>query len=103
MKDPSIGWPGRNDLEKNEKGENRKYDTDCVEDMEWITNKAIEIKKEKKIVGNVDYFMAMGVIKNIIPAIASTNALIASSCVVEGYKILYEDQHTLFNEMLYLG
>ena len=47
--------------------------------------------------------LALGVTKNVIPAIASTNALIAAATTNEVFKILTGCNRSLNNYMLYKG
>ena len=85
-----------------EKHHNREVDKDSIEDVEWIYNTALERAKKYNIEG-VTYNLTLGVIKNVIPAIASTNALIAASTVMEALKVWAGFSKRLDNYFMYMG
>ncbi|KAH7816985.1 putative ubiquitin-activating enzyme E1 C [Monocercomonoides exilis] len=64
----------------------RKPDGDKEEDVLWCLKCASERAEKYKIEG-VDFKLTLGVIKHVIPAIASTNSIIAAMCVNEAMKI----------------
>ena len=84
------------------KHHNKPVDKDSIEDVEWIYKTALERAKKYKIEG-VTYNLTLGVIKNIIPAIASTNSLIAASTVMEALKIWAGFSKRLDNYFMYMG
>ncbi len=77
-------------------------DTDDPEHITWLYKKALARAQEFNIPG-VTYSMTQGVVKNIIPAIASTNAIIAASCCNEAFKIATSCNPYLENYMMYSG
>ncbi|CAD8102788.1 unnamed protein product [Paramecium sonneborni] len=79
-----------------------KLDKDNFDHMNWIYQKALERAKQFNIEG-VTYKLTLGVVKNIIPAVASTNALIASICTVECIKILTGNGSQLNNYIQWYG
>jgi ubiquitin-activating enzyme E1 C len=77
-------------------------DTDDPEHITWLYQKALARAKEFNIPG-VTYSLTQGVVKNIIPAIASKNAIIAASCCNEAFKLATNCNKWLDNYMMYSG
>ncbi|KAH9857106.1 hypothetical protein C2E23DRAFT_720890 [Lenzites betulinus] len=82
----------------------KKMDTDNPEHIQWLYQIALHRAQDFKIEG-VTYSLTQGVVKNIIPAIASTNAIIAgtSSCCNEAFKIATSSAAYLNNYFMLIG
>ena len=89
-----IAWP--------EARKDTPLDMDDPEHVSWLYQKALTRAQEFNIAG-VTYAMTQGVIKNIIPAIASTNAIIAAACTNEALKLATNSAPFLSNYMMYTG
>lgn len=87
---------------KDEKGQVAKYDTDNPDHMQWLYERALARAQEFHIEG-VTLKKTQGVIKNIIPAIASTNALAAAAAVNEALKLATDAAPYLKNCLMYNG
>ncbi|KAJ6028175.1 hypothetical protein N7540_003751 [Penicillium herquei] len=85
-----------------EKRKDDAFDSDDMEHISWIYNAALERSQHFHIHG-VTFQMTQGVVKNIIPAIASTNAVIAASTTSEVFKIATSCNPYLENYMMYAG
>ncbi|KAH6556777.1 hypothetical protein KP509_1Z156100 [Ceratopteris richardii] len=78
------------------------FDADNPEHMKWIFDEAFKRAQQFNIPG-VTYSLTQGVVKNIIPAIASTNAIISAACALEALKIATMCCRSMDNYMMYMG
>jgi len=68
--------------------------------MEWAKEHAIKFSLDDK---TVTYHLTKGVVKRIIPAIASTNACVSAACAHEAFKIVTRIYHALENFSNFAG
>ncbi|KAG8510585.1 NEDD8-activating enzyme E1 catalytic subunit, partial [Galemys pyrenaicus] len=76
-----LQWPKEQPF-----GEGVQLDGDDPDHIQWIFQKSLERASQYNIRG-VTYRLTQGVVKRIIPAVASTNAVIAAVCATEVFKI----------------
>merc|ERR1711988_916622 len=79
-----------------------KPDKDDPVYQNWVYTHATARAKQFNIPG-VTLMHTQGVIKNIIPAIASTNAIVAAACANEAFKLVTNCAGYLNNNLMYMG
>lgn len=79
-----------------------KLDADNAEHMEWVYNRAVERARECGIEG-VTMAMTLGVVKNIVASVASTNAVVAAVMAHEAFKYATYSNMCLDNNLIYNG
>lgn len=75
-------------------------DGDDPQHVLWVFERAQERATEFNISG-LNYRLAQGVLKNIIPAVASTNAVIAAACTTEVFKMASSCFATICNNLVF--
>ncbi|CAR24230.1 NEDD8-activating protein UBA3 [Lachancea thermotolerans CBS 6340] len=70
----------------------RDFDFDSKEDLQWLMDEAHARARQFNIdTSKLTPQFVLGVIKNIVPSVASTNAIIAAQCCTEVSKLLYNE------------
>ncbi|XP_014468392.1 PREDICTED: NEDD8-activating enzyme E1 catalytic subunit [Dinoponera quadriceps] len=87
-----MQWPKENPFDC-------AIDGDDPQHINWIYEKSNERAAQFGIQG-LTYRLVQGVVKNIIPAVASTNAVIAAICATEAFKLASSCSASLNNYMV---
>ncbi|KAM7402539.1 hypothetical protein PAMP_017767 [Pampus punctatissimus] len=90
-----LQWPKETPF-----GDGVGLDGDDPEHIQWVYQRSLERAAEFSITG-VTYRLTQGVVKRIIPAVASTNAVIAAACATEAFKIASSAYIPLNNYMVF--
>lgn len=90
-----VLWPKENPWDKN-----LALDGDDPMHVSWVYEKSVERAHHYGITG-LNYRLVQGIVKNIIPAVASTNAVLAAACVTEAFKIVTNCCLPLSNQMIF--
>jgi len=97
-------WDDEAPFGKNDQGDIVRVDGDNHEHIQWILKRALEHADRFNIPNTkITYKLTQGVVKNIIPAIAATNAIIAATCANEAFKAVTEASRNLDNYVYYFG
>ena len=80
----------------------RAFNADNQGDIDWVFEQALVRSNVYKIAGVTKEF-TKGVVKRIIPAVASTNALIAGVLANEAFKIATFSNPVMDNYFMYMG
>jgi ubiquitin-activating enzyme E1 C len=96
----AIAWVKLIHWDQVRKGE--EVDGDNEEHIQWIYERAIKRAAEFNIEG-VTVSLTKGVVKNIIPAIAASQAVVASTCVTEALKVITDCGPNIDNNIVYNG
>ncbi|XP_066252487.1 NEDD8-activating enzyme E1 catalytic subunit [Euwallacea similis] len=75
-------------------------DGDDAQHLAWVHEKSVDRASQFNIQG-VTFRLVQGVVKNIIPAVASTNAVIAAVCATEVFKLATSCCNPLNNFMVF--
>jgi len=97
-------WLDEAPFGRNERSEASRIDGDNPEHINWCWKKGLEHANRFHVpTDKLTYKLTQGVVKNIIPAIASTNAIIAATCANEAFKVVTECSRNLNNYIYYFG
>ncbi|OBA23786.1 hypothetical protein METBIDRAFT_76735 [Metschnikowia bicuspidata var. bicuspidata NRRL YB-4993] len=78
------------------------FDADVPEHVDRM-HRMLAARAARFGIANVTRSLALGVAKHIVPAVASTNAVIAAACLNEVFKLVTSCNPVLDNYMMYLG
>ena len=93
---------GNDSMHEVDAGVIEEFDPDNSEHMQWIYKKALA-RAEMFGIEGVTMRLTMGVVKNIIPAIPSTNAIMSAAAILEVIKICTMFSKGLDNYIMFSG